>query len=121
MKILLPVNEQDVKTELSPSFGRAPFYMVHDTESKDTTFIVNASAMSPGGAGIKAAQTIVDLHADVVITPRCGENAADVLKEANIRLYKSTSDTALKNIESLLLDELEELTQINPGMHGHGV
>jgi len=120
MKILLPVNEQDLKTELSPSFGRAPFYMVHETETNQTTFIENMAATSPGGAGIKAAQSIVDLHADVVITPRCGENAADVLKEANIRLYQSISDTALHNIEAFMNNTLAELTQINPGMHGHG-
>jgi predicted Fe-Mo cluster-binding NifX family protein len=76
--------------------------------------------MSQGGAGIKAAQTVVDLGAEVLITPRLGENAAEVLRAAGIRLYASVEGTAFTNISRMMKGELETLEEVHPGFHGHG-
>ena len=56
---------------------------------KEGTFIENSAANSEGGAGIKAAQNVVDSKAEILITPRCGQNAADVLQAADIKIYKT--------------------------------
>ena len=44
-----------------------------DSETKDSLFLDNHAVNSTGGAGIKAAQTMVDNKANVVITFSCGE------------------------------------------------
>jgi len=63
-------------------------FLIYDTETKESIFLDNGAAASTGGAGIKAAQTIVDNKVNALLTPRCGENAANVLKSADIKIYK---------------------------------
>lgn len=118
MKIAIPVLEKTMETAVSPSFGRAPFFLFFDTVDSMPMFMENEAAMSPGGAGIKAAEIIAKNGATVVITPSCGQNAADVLKGANIAIYRSTEDSLMKTIESFKNDELKLLDEIHPGHHG---
>ena len=76
MKIAIPVDEKTLESNVCVSFGRTPYFLIYDVETKESIFIDNSAAASTGGAGIKAAQIIVDNKADVLLTPRLGENAA---------------------------------------------
>ena len=118
MRIVLPVDENNSNTGVCPSFGRAPYFMVYDTDKKETTFISNTAANASGGAGTKAAQAIVDQKADVLLTVRCGQNAAEVLTAANIKMYKTVNGTAKENIVLFEKGELVVITEFHPGFHG---
>lgn len=120
MKIALPVEEKILNTPVCVSFGRTPLFVIFDTENGEFEFIDNSAAASQGGAGIKAAQILVDKGAKAVITFRCGENAAAVLKPTEITLYKAVDGTAFDNIEKFRLGELSLLNNIHPGFHNHG-
>jgi len=120
MKIAIPVDNRTMGTSICPSFGRAPYYMIYDTETKGTEFMDNSAAESQGGAGVKAAQAVVDTGAKVLITPRCGENAEQVLKSADIKVYKAIQGKAMGNIEAFLESRLEILSDYHAGFHGHG-
>ena len=91
-----------------------------DTNDQSNFFLDNSAATSQGGAGIKAAQILVDEHVDVLITPRCGENAASVLLEANIAIYKAAGNNLKDNISACEQGKLEMLNEIHPGLHNHG-
>lgn len=118
MKIAIPVLDKTIETAVSPSFGRAAYFLFYDTIDSMPIFMENEAANSPGGAGIKAAEAIVRNNATIVITPSCGQNAADVLKGANISIYRSTEDSLIKTIEAFKNDELKLLEEIHPGHHG---
>lgn len=118
MKIAIPVDQSNIETTISTSFGRAPFYLIYDTKDNSSTFITNTAAMASGGAGIKAAQLIVDQDVKALITPRLGDNAAKVLMQSNISLYKSSVASAKASIDALIAGTLEKLTHIHPGHHG---
>ncbi|NCB42120.1 MAG: dinitrogenase iron-molybdenum cofactor biosynthesis protein [Clostridia bacterium] len=118
MKIAIPVDENNMETVVCPSFGRAPYFMIYDTDQSEATFILNTAANASGGAGIKAAQTVVDQKADVVLTVRCGQNSAEVINSANIKMYKTVSGTAVENIAFLEKGELLAITEFHPGFHG---
>lgn len=120
MKLAIPMNEKDIKTEICPSFGRAPYYLIYDTETKTNLFINNEAAQSAGGAGIKAAQTLADNGVNVIIAPRYGENAAKVLIDAEIKVFKNIAGSAEENIAAYEKNELNELAVIHPGFHNHG-
>ncbi|MFA9424019.1 MAG: NifB/NifX family molybdenum-iron cluster-binding protein [Sedimentibacter sp.] len=120
MKIAMPVDENNMESNICISFGRTPYFLIYDTELNESEFMINSAAESQGGAGIKAAQLIVDKHADALITPRCGENAADVLKTANVKIYKSMNDSIKDNIENLKSGKLSLLDEIHAGFHNHG-
>ena len=120
MKIAIPVDDKSLKSNVCISFGRAPYFLIFDTDKKEEVFLENSAANSQGGAGIKAAQAIADTNAEALITPRCGQNAADVLKAADIKLYKTKGASVLGNIEAFIAGKLSLLDDIHPGFHGHG-
>jgi len=102
------------------SFGRTPYFLIYETETKEGTYLDNSAAASQGGAGIKAAQSLVDNDVKALITPRCGENAAEVIKTANIRIYKTINDSINDNIAAFVDDKLSLLSEIHAGFHNHG-
>lgn len=120
MRIAIPVDENSMETSVCQSFGRTPYFLIYDTESKDHVYLDNSAAASQGGAGIKAAQTIVDNNVSALITPRCGENAALVIKAANISIYKTLNDSVKENIDALNTGRLSLLVDIPAGFHNHG-
>jgi len=118
MKIAVPVDERNIETKVCQSFGRTPYFLVYDTDNRESEFIENSGGASPGGAGIKAAQTLVDSNATILLTPRLGENAADVLKASEIKIYKTITDSAKDNIDAFLAGKLPFLNEIHAGFHG---
>lgn len=119
MKIAIPVDENSLESAVCVSFGRAPYFMLYDTESEEAIFYKNAAAEAEGGAGLKAAQFIVDSKADVLLTVRCGQNAADVLNAADIKTYKTIKKGAEENIVDFEAEKLAVMTQFHAGFHGH--
>ncbi len=118
MRIAIPANGETLDSGVCPSFGRAPFFLIHDSNAKENTFIKNLAADSQGGAGIRAAQAVADSGANAVLTPRCGENAAKVLKAAGIKICLTEGLSLTENIGAFLRNELKELTEAHPGLHG---
>lgn len=116
MKVMIPVDEN--KTDVCPTFGRAPLFLLYNDESNEYSYVVNTAAESAGGAGVKAAQLVVDNGADALITIRCGENANAVFKMADVKIYKATSLIAQDNIALLKENKLEILTKFHAGYHG---
>jgi predicted Fe-Mo cluster-binding NifX family protein len=119
MKIAIPVDDKSMETSICISFGRTPYFLIYDTESEGRVFLDNSAAASQGGAGIKAAQTVVDSNVSALLTPRCGENAAEVIKAANIKIYKTTNDSIQDNIDAFNRGKLSPLEEIHAGFHGH--
>lgn len=121
MKIAIPIDEERLDAPICISFGRAPYFLMYETKSKEYGFLDNSTAASSqGGAGIKAAQIIVDHGVDVLLTPRCGENAAEVFKSANIQIFKTTSINVKEMLEAYSEGCLSELVEIHSGLHHHG-
>lgn len=119
MKIAMPVDDKSMETTVCQSFGRTPYFLIYDTESMESIFLNNYAAASHGGAGIKAAQTIVDHKVSAILTPRCGENAAEVINATNIKMYKAINDSIQDNIDVLNDGKLSMLEEIHPGLHHH--
>lgn len=120
MKITLPIETIDQTMTVSASFGRATHFLIYDDVSGESQIIENAAAQSAGGAGIQAAQLVVDSGAQVLLTPRCGQNAANVLLAAGIKLYKAIPGYgAMDNVKAFREGKLDELHEIHEGFHGH--
>ena len=120
MKIAIPVEMISEDVKVCPSFGRAPYFLIYDTNTKVSEFINNNGATITGGAGIKAAQKIVDNSVNALLAPRCGENAAEVIASANIKIYKTLSTSVKDNIDAFIDAKLPLLHEIHSGFHGHG-
>lgn len=119
MRIAIPMDEKTLESNVCPSFGRSPYFLIYNTETDESNFIENSAAASQGGAGIKAAQLLVDNAVDTVLTARCGENAAEVLIRSEIHMFKATSGSAKQNIEAHKAEQLPPLNEFHAGFHGH--
>lgn len=109
MIITLPTITSGEKSFISEKFGRCNFFYVYDTETGLGQVYTNAHKDDQGGAGIKAAEFVLNHKTDVLITPHVGEKTIAVLKTTDIKIFHSTSEIVKKNIESYLNNELEEL------------
>lgn len=118
MKIAIPVDEKSMETTVYQSFGRAPYFLIYNTITKEKEFLDNSAVVSQGGAGIRASQVIADQGVRAILSPRCGENAEKVCRNAEVLVYKSIPGTILQNIEAFMNEELNLLDEIHPGLHG---
>ena len=111
MKIIIPVDEASVESGVCVSFGRAPYFML--CEGGKAEFLPNPGAEAEGGAGLKAAKAVADSGAEALVTVRCGENAAQVLKAAGMAICKINIDTDIRlamtaSIRKQLVEHPEE-------------
>jgi predicted Fe-Mo cluster-binding NifX family protein len=120
MKVAIPVVDKFMESSVCQSFGRTPYFLIYNTESDESVFLNNSAAASQGGAGIKAAQNVVDNNVSALVTPRCGQNAAEVIKAANIKIYKTINDSIKDNIDALNRGKLSLLEEIHTGFYDHG-
>jgi len=117
MKIALPIQKADNGQIIGFSFGRTAQFLIFDTVTQQSTIIDNTAMGLQGGAGIRAAQTLIDLHIEALITPQCGENAEVLLKKANVSLYHSNGENIQENIALMLQNKLNSLNEVHPGFH----
>lgn len=118
MKVAIPADDNNINSTVCMSFGRTPFFLIYDTETATSEFLNNSAASSQGGAGIKAAQAVVDSKVSALLTPRCGQNAADVLAAADIAIYKTEAPSLTENIVAFKEGRLAPLEEIHAGFHG---
>ncbi len=114
MRIAIPLDEN--KKNVCIVLSRAPFFLIY--EDGDESIFENPAAASNSGAGVEAAQFLCDKEIDVLITVRCGENAAEVFNAADIKILKSAHKTAKEELEAYEAGELEELKHFHGGYHG---
>ncbi len=114
MKIAIPLDEN--KTDVCAVLARTPFFLFWEDGTE--TAVPNPAAQAQSGAGVQAAQFLVDSGISDLITPRCGQNAADVFSAAGIGIYKAAAASASENIRLCLTKELEKLTHFHGGFHG---
>jgi predicted Fe-Mo cluster-binding NifX family protein len=87
MKIILTSVSPDLESEVDPRFGRSAYFLLVDTETLERQAFPNPGVNSPGGAGSQAAQFVVNLKPDAVISGDFGPNAFNVLESAGISMH----------------------------------
>jgi len=112
MKILISTTEGGKNDSVCPIFGRCPTFTIVAVEGDtigDYDVITNPGGQAGGGAGIAAAQAVIDAGANVVITGNCGPNALSVLLQASIKVYSSNSlvEDAVKDLLAGKLVEMK--------------
>lgn len=120
MKIAISVIGKDMDSLLDPRFGRCDYFQIYDTESKKNNAVANKGQTSGGGAGIAAAQQLIDEKVDVVITGSLGPNAFNLINKAEIKAYKCENIPAKSVLEKYERDELTEIEESGPAHHGTG-
>ncbi|MCE5195928.1 MAG: NifB/NifX family molybdenum-iron cluster-binding protein [Negativicutes bacterium] len=117
MKLAIPVNDCSMEANICILFGRAPYFLIYDTKTKESRFLDNSSAAVQEGAGRKAAQRIVDEKVDALLTPRCGKSAAELIQSADIRIYEIDGTSLQANLSAFTEGKLTLLADIHDGLY----
>lgn len=119
MKIAVTaLSGEGLSSKVDPRFGRARYFVIYDTESKETSVIDNSSNVNAQqGAGIQAAESIADSGARVLLTGHCGPNAFRTLSAAGIKVVNGADGTVEKAIDDYMNGKLKEANA--PDVEGH--
>lgn len=118
MKIAITCQGKSLEDALDQRFGRATNILLVDTETHFIDVIDNEAMAPSGGAGIAAAQKMVDQGVTAVITGQIGPNALRVFQAANIHLYQGIPGSAKSNLEAFNKNQLSDLERFVPSHSG---
>jgi predicted Fe-Mo cluster-binding NifX family protein len=118
MKIAVSAMSASENAAVDPRFGRCAFFAVYDTAQDDWGFIENDGIRAGGGAGLAAAQQIIDNGVSAVITGNMGPNAFDVLHGDEINIYHCAQGSLKDAVRGYSENKLEEITASGPAHAG---
>jgi len=117
MKIGVSSTGEDLNAMVDQRFGRCNCFLIIDTDTMNFKSVSNESAMSSGGAGIQAAQTVAKAGVKVVVTGNMGPNAFQTLSASGIKVYTGADGTIKEAIEKYKKGELNEMEGPNVVSH----
>jgi predicted Fe-Mo cluster-binding NifX family protein len=106
MRIVVTANDAALDAQTHPAFGRCPTYVFVETETMQFEAVENPAANATGGAGIQAAQFVVEHGAQAVVTGNVGPNAFQVLQPAGVPIYLFGGGTVRQAVEAYKAGEL---------------
>jgi len=107
MKIAVTSCGTLTESPVEARFGRAPFFILMDTESGAAQVHDNAQSLAAAqGAGVQAAETVCRLGAEAVITGHCGPKAFRALRAAGIQVVLGAEGTVAEAVERFRAGEL---------------
>lgn len=107
MKVAVTTTGDNLSAPFDSRFGRAPKFLIYDTETERFLTIDNAQNLNAAqGAGIQAAQAVAGAGVSGVITGHCGPKAFRALKAAGITIYHTEATTVGDALERMKAGKL---------------
>lgn len=98
MKIGICALGPDLDSEVSPVFGRAPYFLIIDEKTEQFRAVPNPGFQSGRGAGAGAAQTLVSEGIKAVVCGNFGPNAFSILEMAGVKIYPGIFGLKIKEV-----------------------
>jgi predicted Fe-Mo cluster-binding NifX family protein len=99
----------DLRSNVDPRFGRCPFFVLVDLDTMNFSATPNPAGAAAGGAGVEAAQTVLDMGVLTVLTGSIGPNAFRTLNAAGVRVYPGATGTVLETVERFRSGDMKEV------------
>lgn len=119
MKIAISAANKTIDSSLDSRFGRCEYFIIYDTDKNSHEAVINSGISASGGAGIKAANQIIEIKAEVVITGNLGPNAYELLQSAQVKAYSCSKVSVKEAVELFQEGKLLEIS--NSGQSHHGI
>ena len=99
MRIAVASTGETLDSEVDRRFGRAAYFLIFDTETMAFSAFKNDRDSAEEKAGIGAARAVTGAGVQSVLTGNCGAKAAQILRDAGVRLYTGITGTVSEAIE----------------------
>lgn len=93
MIIAISSQKPEIDGPIDVRFGRAPYYILVDSETGNWEAHANPAISQSGGAGVAAAQFVIDKKAEIAISGDFGPNASQALQAASVKMHTFAADT----------------------------
>lgn len=120
MKIGISSTGQTISSPVDPRFGRCSYFAIYNTDDNSCRFTTNNAQHAGGGAGIAAAQQMIDEDVEIILTGNMGPNAYNVIKGNGIRVFRIGAVTVEKAIQLFREAKLEEISEAGAAHFGMG-
>lgn len=119
MKVAISARGPELDSLVDVRFGRAPWFIIADTESDEWEAVENKKNMEAAqGAGVQSAECVVGKGAEAVLTGHCGPRAFQALSAAGIKIFVGADgETVAKALDRLKSGDLKETGQADVGGH----
>jgi len=97
MKICFTSKGTTLDSLTEERFGRAPYFIIIESDKGSFEAIQNPYADSAGGVGPKAAQLLIAKEVKALISGQVGGNAREVLAAAGITMYTVHAGGSVKD------------------------
>ena len=104
MRIAISAGQESLDGPMDSRFGRAPYFFIIDTNTKEQVSLRNVNADASGGAGVQTAQLMADQGIDMVITGHVGPKAKQVLDQAGIKVHTVKGGSVREALKELDAD-----------------
>lgn len=113
MKIVISAAGRDKESNIDQTFGRARFFLIVNTKSKEVKVIENKAIDRPNGVGITAVNTVENEGIDAVITAEIGPLAFETFERTGVKVYKAEGkiNDAIQLFEEGKLSEITKATR----------
>jgi len=108
MRICVTATAGDLNAQVDPRFGRCQYFVFVDSDTMAFEAMANEAIAAPGGAGIQAAQTVVNKGVDVLVSGSIGPNAFQVLSAAGVKIATGAYGTVQEAVEMYKAGRLSE-------------
>lgn len=105
MKVAITVANSTGSPILEPRFGRAPFFLILDTESNEIAYIENPATEENHGAGVMAAQTLSDAGVTIAVSGKFGPNGYRALQQMGIDCFVFDKLSTVEDIRQAINDQ----------------
>jgi predicted Fe-Mo cluster-binding NifX family protein len=117
MKICISSDGDSIESIVNPRFGRCKYFLLIEDESMNVEPVENPAFSAGGGAGIQAAQLVVNKGAKVVLTGDVGPNAFQALNAAGVKIVTGAGGQVKDVIEKFRKGEFDFTGSPSVGSH----
>lgn len=120
MRIVIPSEGNNLEAATSSVFGRCSTFIFVDPETLDFEALPNPAVGAAGGAGVQAAQTVLQKNVSAVIAPNLGPNAFRVFQAAGVKAYYLQAGSVQENVDAYKAGKLQQVETPGPEHVGLG-
>lgn len=117
MRIAVSSTGPSLDSPVDERFGRCSHFVLVETGTDAYGAVENGARDADRGAGVQAAQLVIDSAVGAVVTGGCGPKAYDTLAAAGIKVYAGSSGTVRDAVDAFSAGKLRLLDSASGAAH----
>ena len=111
MKIAIASAGKTINSQVDLRFGRCGYFLIYNNKKDELKVVNNTAGQAFRGAGISAAQLLVNQKVKIVIAGNFGPNAVNVLRASKIEIFTAPSMTVKQALDQYKKGKLNHFNQ----------